>query len=114
MEKALELYDAWLQSQKDFLNNWTGSQKELMDNWLESVKKIQMSFGAVAGTHGGSQQLFDLFSSWFNTMLNSSKAFTEGITNLQNAWKTTIEKQMEMSREASKHIMDLLSKAGTK
>jgi hypothetical protein len=28
-------------------------------------------------------------------MLNLSKAFTEGITNLQNAWKTTIEKQME-------------------
>jgi hypothetical protein len=112
MEKALELYDTWLKSQKDFLNNWTGSQKELMDNWLESIEKIQMSFGTMAGTQGGSQQFFNLFNSWFTTMLSSSKAFTEGITNLQNAWKTTIEKQMEMSKEASKHIIDLLTKVG--
>jgi len=112
MEKTLEFYDTWLDSQKNFLDNWTSSQKELMDNWLEGIKKIQTSFASITGSHGGSPQLLELFNSWFTTMLSSSKAFTEGVTNLQDAWKTTIEKQMEMGRETSKHIIDLLIKVG--
>ena len=43
-------------------------------------------------------------------MLSSSKAFTEGITNLQDAWKTMIEKQMEMSKEITKQLLDLVAK----
>jgi hypothetical protein len=112
MEKTLEFYDTWLESQKYFLNNWTRSQKELMDNWLEGIKKIQVSFGSMAVSKVGSPQLLELFNSWFTTMLSSSKAFTEGITDLQNAWKTTLEKQMEMGKETSQHIIDLLAKVG--
>jgi hypothetical protein len=110
MEKAFEFFDPWLKSQKDFLNNWIRSQKELMDNWLDSIKKLRMSFDAMAGTQGGSQELFKLFNSWFTTMLISSEAFTEGITNLQNAWKTTIDKQIEMSKEIAKLFFDLFVK----
>jgi hypothetical protein len=87
MEKAFEFFDTWLRSQKDFLNNWIRSQKELMDNWFDSIKKIQMSFSTMAGTLGGSPQLLELFNSWFTTMISLTKAFTEGITNLQNAWE---------------------------
>ena len=112
MEKVFEFFDPWVKSQKDFLDNWLGSQKELMDNWLDSIKKIQMSFGTMAGTRGVSPQLLDLFNSWYTTMLSSSRAFTEGITNLQNAWKTMIEKQMEMSKELSKQFFALLPKVG--
>jgi hypothetical protein len=83
-----------------------------MDNWLEGIKKIQVSFGSMAGSQGGSPQLLELFNSWFTTILSSSKAFTEGITDLQNAWKTTIEKQMEMGKETSQHIINLLAKVG--
>ncbi len=114
MEKAFEFFDTWLKSQKDFLDNWLRSQKELMDNWLDSIKKLQMSFGTLAGTKGGSQELFDLFNSWFTTMLGSSRAFTEGITNLQNAWKTTIEKQMEMSKELAKQFFEIYKQVGEK
>ena len=109
MEKAFEFFDPWLKSQKDFLGNWTGSQKELMDNWIESIKKIQLSFSTMAGSQGVSPQLLERFNSWYITMLSLSKAFTEGITNLQNAWKT-IEKQMEMSKEIAKRFFDLLKK----
>jgi len=111
MEKTFEFYDAWLKSQKDFLDNWTGSQKGLMDNWLNSIKKIQMSFSTMAGNRGVSPQLLERFNSWFVTMLRSSRAFTEGITNLQNAWKMTIEKQMDMSRELAKQFFDLVAKS---
>jgi hypothetical protein len=111
MEKAFEFYDTWLKSQKDFLDNWIRSQKELMDIWFDSIKKIQLSFSTMAGSQGVSPQLLELFNSWFTIMLSSSKAFTEGITNLQNAWKTMIEKQMEMSKEIAKHFFDLVAKA---
>ena len=112
MEKAFEFFDPWLRSQKNFLDNWTGSQKELMDNWIESIKKIQLSFSTMAGTRGVSPQLLERFNSWYTTMLSSSNAFTEGITVLQNTWKTTIEKQMEMGKETSQHFIDLLAKVG--
>ena len=107
MEKAFEFFDPWLKSQKDFLDNWLRSQNELMENWLDSIKRLQMSIGTLAGTQGASQQIFDLFNSWFTMMLNSTKSFTEGITNLQNSWKTMIEKQMEMSKELAKHFLHL-------
>jgi predicted solute-binding protein len=110
MEKAFEFIDPWLRSQKNFLDNWTGSQKELMDNWIESIKKIQLSFGTMADTRRVSPQLLERFNSWYITMLSSSRAFTEGITDLQNAWKTTIEKQMEMSKEFAKQFLDLAAK----
>jgi hypothetical protein len=112
MKKAFEFFDPWLRSQKDFLDNWLGSQKELMDNWFESTKNIQLSFSTMAGTLGGSPQLLELFNSWYTMMLSSSRAFTEGITSLQNAWKTMIEKQMEMSKEIAKQFLDLLTKVG--
>jgi hypothetical protein len=112
VEKAFAFFDTWVRLQKDFLDNWTGSQKELMENWLDSIKKIQLSFSTMAGSRGVSPQLLDLFNSWYTTMLSSSRAFTEGITNLQNAWKTTIEKQMEMSKEIAKQIFDLFVKVG--
>ena len=111
MEKAFEFFDTWVKSQKDFLGNWTGSQKELMDNWIESIKKIQLSFSIMAGSQRVSLQLLELFNSWFTTMLSLSKAFTEGITNLQNAWKMMTEKQMEMSKGLSKQFLDLAARA---
>jgi hypothetical protein len=115
VEKAFEFFDTWLRSQKDFLDNWTGYQKELMDNWLNSIKKIQLSFSTMVGPAGGSRQLLDLFNSWFTTMINSSRAFTEGVTNLQNVWKTTMQKQTEMSGEIAKRFLDVVAKAeGTK
>ena len=110
MEKAFEFFDTWVKSQKDFLDIWIRSQKELMDIWLDSIKKIQLSFSIMAGSQRVSLQLLELFNSWFTTMLSLSKAFTEGITNLQNAWKT-IEKQMEMSKEITKQFLDLVAKA---
>ena len=109
MEKAFEFFDPWVRSQKDFLDNWTGSQKELMDNWLESIKKIQLSFGTMEGSRRVSPQLLERFNSWYVTMLSSSMAFTEGITNLQNAWKTMTEKQMEMSKGLTKQFLDLVA-----
>jgi hypothetical protein len=107
MEMAFEFFDSWLESQKDFLNNWIRSHRELMDNWLDSTRELRTSFGAVVGTQEGSQELLDLFNSWYTTMLMSSETFTEGIKNLQNVWMTTIDKQIEIGKEIAKLFFDL-------
>jgi len=111
VEKAFEFYGTWLKWQQDFLYSWFRCQKELMDNWLEGVKNMQMSFGMMTGSQGWSQQLFDLYNSWVS-IISSSRAFVEGNTNFQNDWKTMIERQMEMGKEASKQLMDLFKKGG--
>jgi hypothetical protein len=112
VEKLFEFYTTWLRLQQDFLIGWFTCQKELMGNWLEGVKSMQMPFGIMAGSQGGSQQFVDLYNSWVSTMANSSKGFVEGITNFQNAWKTMMERQMEMSKETSKQLMDTFKRGG--
>ena len=112
MEKTFEFFDTWLKSQKDFLNNWLRSHRQLMDNWLDSTMKIRASLGALAGGKGGSQELVNLFNSWFNTMLISSETFTQGITNLQNVWMATIDKQIEIGKEIARLFFDLFPKGG--
>jgi len=111
VEKAFEFFDTWVRSRKDFLDNWIRSQKELIDNWIEAITKIHLSFGAMEGTPLVSPQLLGRFNSWYITMLSSSMAFTEGITNLQNAWKTMTEKQIEMGKGLSKQFLDLIARA---
>lgn len=37
----------------------------------------------------------------------NQKVFTEGSLKLQEAWKETIDKQMEMSKEIAKYFLDL-------
>ena len=105
MEKFFEFYTTWLKSQQDFLNNWFRYQTELMGNWLEGVKSLQMPFSVMAGSKGGSQHFSDLYTSWLSVMTSSSKAYIEGITNFQNAWKTMIGRQMEMGKETSKQVV---------
>jgi hypothetical protein len=114
MEKAFDFFDTWLKSQKDFLENWTGSQKGLMGEWIEATKKIRESFGSITGSQAGTLQTFDLFSSWFGTMLDSMMAFTEGMTNLQNVWKTMVEKQVEINKEIAAFIFESFPKVGEK
>lgn len=110
MEKALEFFDAWVKSQKDFLENWVKTQKEFMENWTEATKKLQEGFLSLGGPQEGpGKEMLNLYNSWINTMLNSSKVFTDEAVKIQENWKNTVEKQMEMSREMVKNFLELFA-----
>lgn len=48
-----------------------------------------------------------------NTMKEiNQKVFTEGSLKIQEAWKETIEKQMEITKEISKNFLDLFKHEG--
>jgi len=115
MDKTLESVDAWMKSQKAFMENWVKAQKEFMDNWLEATKKMQESFLKMGvPQEGTAKETQDLYNSWLTTMVNSSKVFTDEAGRVQETWRNTVEKQMEMSREVVKNFSELVRKAAAK
>jgi hypothetical protein len=115
MEKAVEFFDGWLKSQRDFLENWVKTQKEFMENWTEATKKLQEAFFTQIGSHDGptGKEMVELYNTWINTMVNSSKVFTDEAIKIQETWKNTVEKQMEMSKEMVKNFSGLFMQGGT-
>lgn len=111
MEKGTEFFDAWIKSQKEFMDNWLKAQKEFMENWTDATKKLQESFMNLGGPQEGpAKEMFNLYNSWVTTMTNSSKVFSDEALKMQDAWKSSVEKQMEMLKGFS----ELFKQPGTK
>ncbi|MGD1075773.1 MAG: hypothetical protein ABR903_06800 [Thermodesulfovibrionales bacterium] len=109
MDNATEFFDEWLKSQKDFLENWVKNQREFMENWTESTRKLREASSRQIGAQTGhpGKEMFDLYNSWITTMVDSSKTFTDEAIKIQETWKHTVEKQMELSKEMVKNFSDL-------
>ncbi len=105
-KKNVEFFETWFKLQKEFLENWTKSQKEFMETWLEASKKMQESFMNLDGGKTGvpGKEMLTMYNTWYNTMADSSKIFTEEALKMQEAWKTSVEKQMVMGREMFKNF----------
>jgi hypothetical protein len=115
MEKGLEFFDAWVKSQKEFLETWSKSQTEFLTNWNESTKKLQETFVNLGTSQEGrGKEMTDLFSSLFNNMASSTKIFSDEAVKMQETWKGTVEKQMEMSRDMVKNFSQLFKPVGEK
>ncbi|HET6515717.1 MAG TPA: hypothetical protein VFG09_11205 [Thermodesulfovibrionales bacterium] len=109
MEKGLEFFDSWMKSQREFLEKWITTQKEFMENWTDSMKKLQESFLSLGSSRetGQGKEMYAMYNSWVKTMANSSKLFTDEAVKIQETWKNTVEKQMEMSRQMATNYFDL-------
>lgn len=116
MEKGLEFFDAWAKSQKDFLDASLKSQEEFRSHWLDSMRKMQQSFLASAGSTDNPQnkEMLNFFNTWFGTMMNSTEVFSDEVVKIQKTWKSTLEKQMEVSRQLVKNFSDYFKQAETK
>src|SRR5512142_1343208 len=112
MDKVLGFMDLWMKAQKEFMENWVKSQKEFMENWLAATQKMQESFLAMGGPREGeTKETFDLYKAWLTTMVNSSKVMSEEATRVQETWKTSVEKQIDLNRELVKNLSNLFKKA---
>src|SRR5512147_1688373 len=112
MDKVLEFIDLWVKAQKEFMDQWVKSQKEFMENWLSATQKMQESFLAMGGPREGeTKETFDLYKAWLTTMVNSSKVMSEEATRVQETWKTSVDKQMDLNGELVKNFSDLFKKA---
>ena len=112
MEKIMEFVDTMMRSQKEFMDNWVKAQKEFMENWIETTKKMQETLLSVGvSQEGATKETINLYKSWLATMADSSKVFTDEAGKIQETWKTSVEKQMDMSREMVKGFSELFKKA---
>jgi hypothetical protein len=113
MEKGLEFFDAWVKSQKEFLDTWLQSQKEFLADWSESIRKLQESCVNMGSSQEGpGKETAALFNSWFTTIVNSSKVFSDEAVKIQETWKNTIEKQMEITGEMVKNLSGCFMQTG--
>jgi hypothetical protein len=115
MDKAMELVDAWMKNQKDFMDSWVKSQKEATEKWAEATKKMQASLMSLGGAQQGpAKEVLGLYNSWLTTMVNSAKTFTDESGKIQATWKSTVEKQMEMTREMVSKLSELFKQTAEK
>jgi hypothetical protein len=115
MDKAMELVDAWMKNQKDFMDGWVKSQKEATEKWAEATKKMQASLMSLGGAQEGpAKEMLGLYNSWLTTMVNSAKTFTDESGKIQATWKSTVEKQMEMTREMVSKLSELFKQTAEK
>jgi hypothetical protein len=115
MEKEFEYLEAWMKAQKEYLDTWSKSQKEFMNNWSESLKTFQGSFEKFGGTQeGASKDIGNFFNSILNNMTNSAKFFGDEMIKVQETWKSSLEKQMEASKEMIKNFSQFLKQTADK
>ena len=115
MEKGLDFFDAGVISQQEFLETWSKNQKDFLKHWNESIKKLQESFVKLGTSQDGrGKEMTDLFASLFNNVANSTKVFSDEAVKIQETWKDTVEKQVEMNREMVKNFSQLLKPVGGK
>ena len=113
MEKQLEYFDVLANTQKQVLNNLVTAQKDLRAQWLDSMSKVHSTVTSIPGIPETpqSKEAFNQFNTWFNTMLTSTKTFSDEALKMQENWNTAFEKQLDISREVVKSFSELAKTA---
>lgn len=108
MEKTFELYNTWFKMQKEFIDTWANAQKDFVDNLIEASKKLQESFLEAGSMREGvpGKELLNFYTNWFNTIITSSRSFTDEVIKMQETWKSSLQKQMETSRDMIRNFTE--------
>jgi hypothetical protein len=116
MESQLDYFDAWTNTHKAFIGNILNAQKELRSLWIDSVQKMQDSFSQMPGVQENPQakEALNLYNPWFSTMLNTTKAISDEALKVQETLNSSIEKQIEISRELVSSLSELSQPAKAK
>jgi len=119
MAKEFEILDSYVQSQKEFMETLMNTQKELWERMAESTRKMQEAMlspmcSAQSQGHAGGQEMegaqkeaFNVYNTMVETMVNTSKAYTDEVIKMQEAWRHTIDKQMEIGRRMNTNLFEM-------
>ena len=100
MNNMMDMVDSCMKAQKDFMDSCAKAQKEGVERWTEATVKLQKPFLNMVGSQDGPmKELLGFYSNGLTTMMNSAKTVADESGRIQEAWKNTVEKQMEMARE---------------
>ena len=100
MKSVMDMVDSCMKTQKDFMDSCTKAQKEGLERWAEATEKLQKPFlNMVGAQEGPMKDMLGFYSTGLTTMMNSAKTVADESGKIQEAWKSGVEKQMEMARE---------------
>ncbi len=106
-----ETFDVWVQTQKEFMDTCMKTQKQFWEGMTDSTRKMQEGFRHACSQSGVESVLpkdaFNVYNTMVETMMNSTKAYADEATRMQEAWNHTIAKQMEVCMKMGTNIFDL-------
>jgi hypothetical protein len=112
MEQIVQFVDTLMKSQKEFMENWVNSQRQFMESWTGAAKIMQGSLLTLGEPQEGtSKEMLNLYRSALTAMMDSSKVLTDEAAKIQETWKKSVEKQMDMSRDMVKNFSEVFKKA---
>ncbi len=109
METQLDYFDACTNAQKAFIENMLNAQQQLRSQWMDSVQKLQDTVNQLPGIQDNPQakEALKFYNPWFSTMLNTTKALGDDALKVQETLNSSIEKQIEISRELVSSLSEL-------
>jgi hypothetical protein len=116
MEKQLEYFDVLTNTQKQIFNNLLSAQKDLRVQWMDAIGKTHAAFTSIPGLPETPQtkEALNQFNTWFSTVVSNSQSATEEALKTQENWISAYEKQLAISRDVLKNIIDIANPAKAK
>ncbi len=109
MAKEMEIFDSWVQSQKEMMDTWMRMQKDFFGMMADSARKMQEAmlcqFGAQEA-EGAQQEAAGRYNQMVDTMMNSSRMFTDQAMRLQDAWMEAFRRQVEVAAGMGRTFME--------
>ena len=113
MENQLEYFDVVTNAQKQVFNNFLGIQKDLRVQWIETIGKVHAAFSTIPGLQEIplTKEVQNQVNSWFGSVAANSQSATEEALKLQGNLISAYEKQLAISRNALKTLIDIAKPA---
>ena len=110
MNRQMEVFDAWMQAQKDFMESWTKAQMSFWESMNDSTRKMQEAFLCAAMPHSQQEpqaaEAMGFFNKLTEGMVGATKSYIDEAMKMQEAWRHTIDKQMEMGRRVAADMFE--------
>ncbi len=112
-KKNVEYFEMLMKQLQELVDIWITNQKEFMESWLEASRKLQESFSSAGGGQFGKPEkdMLGMYNTWLNSIVNSSKVFTDQAMKMQEAWSAAAEEQMAMGSRIVKSSPTFSSRA---
>ena len=109
MTKPLEYFDLLSNTQKQAMGNLLNVQKDLRVQWMDAMSKAHAAFTTIPGLpeNAQTQEAVKQFNTWFSNVSSSAQTASEEALKAQESWISAYEKQLAISRDVLKNVIDL-------
>jgi len=109
MENQLKYFDALANTQKQVIDNLLSAQKDLRVQWTDAISKTHAAFTSIPGLPETPQtnEALNQFNTWFSSVANNSQTATEEALKTQESWISAYEKQLTVSRDLLKGLIEV-------